>query len=327
MTALSALRAAQRHAVDTLSKALCGRRLHHAYLLAGPLEAGGLELAEAVAASLVCSARREEDACEECAACRKAAGGNHPDIHRLTSGDKANISIDAVRYLDDRLALAAVEAGTKVVIIEEADRMTRDAQNAILKTLEEPLGVTCFLLVTARVRTLLTTVRSRCLTVRIAPLPRLGAWKSLEEAGVAANLARPLAALVGSNFERAQALVDLGAGEIHAGLRRALAPNARLGDILATAADLGSDRERTELALAFLEVEVRDRLATANGAGDEQLYLDPASLTPALPGSRLRDAAERLQTLRRLKALNINRTMSLENVLLALAGAVSEGSP
>lgn len=329
MTALSSLRAAQPHAVDTLSKALCGSRMYHAYLLAGPREAGGLEVAEAFAASLLCSDRRQEDACGECAGCRKAAGGNHPDMHRLNSGDKVNISIDAVRYLETRLALAAAESTTKVVIIEEADRMTRDAQNALLKTLEEPPGATCFLLVTSRVRTLLSTVRSRSQTVRIAPLSRVGAWKKLEEAGIAANLARPLAALVGSNSERAQALVELGAEEVYAGLRRALAPNSRHGDILAMAADIGSDRERTELALSLLEVEIRDRLATANGAADEQLYLDPASLAPALPGSRLRDAAVRLQRLRQLKAFNINRTMSLENVLLALAGAgrVAEKNP
>jgi DNA polymerase-3 subunit delta' len=319
MVALSSLRSEQPHVVEVLSTAVSSDRLHHAYLLAGPEEAGAAAFASALASSLVCNDRQEADGCGECAACRKHAGGNHPDVIQVAPDEKGKISIDTVRALSSRLSLRAAESETKVAIIEQADAMKPPAQNALLKTLEEPPGATCFLLTTARVRMMLPTVRSRCQTLRLAPRRREGAWQALVDAGLDNDVARPLAALVGPDIARAQALVDKGADEIVASLHQALAVDASLAGIIHIAGDLGADRERADLALAILEVEVRDRLARARGAGDDLLYTESDS---EVTTDRLSAAAERLMDIRRFRVLNINRTMALETVLLAVTGHV-----
>jgi DNA polymerase-3 subunit delta' len=317
MMALSSLRSEQPHAVGVLATAVSSERMHHAYLLAGPEEAGADRLAAAVAASLVCTDRRDVDACGACAGCRKQAGGNHPDVIFVAPDDKGNIGIDTIRALSGRLALRAAESAIKVAILERADGMKPPAQNALLKTLEEPPGATCFLLTSARVRMLLPTVRSRCQTVRLAPRPREGAWRTLVEAGFTPEVARPIAALVGPDTTRAQSMLDRGAEEIVSNLRQALRADTPLGDLIRIAGDLGADRDRADLALAFLEVEVRDRLARAHGATSELLFTEPDASVPA---THLSAAAERLTEVRRFRAINANRTLALENILLAAAG-------
>ena len=326
MPRLSELRATQPHAVEVFEAAVQSGRLHHAYILAGPVEAGADHLASALAASLVCTSRKGPDGCGECPGCRKAMSGTHPDILRVAPDEKGGISIDAIRLLSGRLSLKAAEAPTKVVIITQADAMNPAAQNALLKTLEEPPGATCFLLTTARWRALLPTVRSRSLTLRLAPLPRLGAWQTLVDAGLSPEVARPLAALVGPDIERGRELVDQGAAEILTSLAAALAPNASLETLLSVAADLGADKQRAELALELLEVEVRDRLARVHSTSPETLYLEappPAAPTPEL-AQRLALAAERLQELRRARAWNLNRTLGLESLLMLLTGRLQD---
>ena len=327
MHRLSELQAKQPHAVEALAAAVQSGRLHHAYILAGPPEAGGDLLAATVAASLVCTNRQASDACGDCAGCRKTASGNHPDILKVTPDEKGAISIDAIRVLASRLSLKAAEAMIKVAVVLEADAMTPAAQNALLKTLEEPPGATCFLLTTSRWRSLLPTVRSRSLTLRLAPLPRLGAWQALVSAGMTPDLARPLAALVGPDAVRGRGLVEQGAPEILSSLKTALSPDASLETLLGIAADLGADRQRTELALAILEVELRDRLAQVHRSSPESLYLEVSPCTPAGAGpvaDRLTLAAERLQELRRVRSLNINRTLSLESLLMLITGRLDD---
>jgi hypothetical protein len=112
-------------------------------------------------------------------------------------------------------------------------------------------------------------------------------------------------------------MLDRGAEEIVSNLRQALRADTPLGDLIRIAGDLGADRDRADLALAFLEVEVRDRLARAHGATSELLFTEPDASVPA---THLSAAAERLTEVRRFRAINANRTLALENILLAAAG-------
>ena len=320
MSTLAELSATQPRVASVLSAALASGRMHHAYLLVGPEEAAGKRVAQAVARALVCNERRGSDGCGECSACRKLASGNHPDVITVTPNDKGVIAIDAIREAAARLGLVAAEALTKVVVIERADLATPQAQNALLKTLEEPPGPTCFLLTATRLRALLPTVRSRSLTLRLAPRDRQTAWRELAAAGTSEGLARALGPLVGADIERAQELGADGAEEILEVLRRALGEGASAIDRVTAAADLGQNRERADLALAMLEVVLRDALARKHGAADEQLY---APVTRDFSGPKLALAVERLQELRRLVALHVNRTLAIESVLAAL---VREGA-
>lgn len=177
----------------------------HAVLLAGPPSVGKTTLALDLASALLCRAEDPADRpCGECRGCRRVASGNHPDLHRLApEGPGAQIKIGAsenpdpgtIRWLISELALLPMEGGARVAILEHAERLNEAAQQALLKTLEEPpAGVTIVLCADDEER-LLPTVRSRCARVRLGPVPGRdieGILGDLEltDAPTAARLAR-----------------------------------------------------------------------------------------------------------------------------------------
>ena len=135
MPTLSALAASQPRVVSVLTAALASRRLHHGYLFVEPEEGTGEALAIAMAGALVCQSPVAGDACGECAACRKHAGGNHPDVVVLRpSEEKGIITADAVREVSRRVSLKSMEGGRKVVLIVRVDLANATAQNSLLKT-------------------------------------------------------------------------------------------------------------------------------------------------------------------------------------------------
>ena len=112
----------------------------------------------------------ELDACGTCAACTRIARGVHPDVLVVTPGDTGSIRIEQVRDVVDRAAYRPFEGRRRAVIIDEADTLVAPAQNALLKTLEEPPPSSVFFLVTSRPDVLLPTVQSRCPRLRFRPL-------------------------------------------------------------------------------------------------------------------------------------------------------------
>ncbi|MEZ0310122.1 MAG: ATP-binding protein [Myxococcota bacterium] len=319
MQALTELQHNQPHAVPVLAAALRSQRLHHAYLFTSRDVGSARNLMQSFAASLVCAQRQGVDACGVCVACRKLAEGNHPDVIRLLPNDKGVIPIDAVREVTARLSLKASEAPTKVVLVERAERMNEAAQNALLKTLEEPAGPTCFLIATSRIKALAITIRSRCQHIRLATRAESTAVAELRAAhpDLDEKLARIAAALASGDTESAQATLEGGLAELDQRLSEATGDTSMRGAI-AAAADLGSEREKADLALALLEIAVRDGLAKAHGAGDNHVLGKPLDV----PSRRLAKAAAVLTELRSMQNLYVNRTLALESVLLALRGDV-----
>jgi DNA polymerase-3 subunit delta' len=112
----------------------------------------------------------ELDACGRCPACSRIARGVHPDVLILEPGDSGSIRIDPVRVVIDSAGYRPFEGRMRVVIVDQADALVAPAQNALLKTLEEPPTASMFILVTARPDALLPTVRSRCPRLRFGPL-------------------------------------------------------------------------------------------------------------------------------------------------------------
>jgi len=162
----------QRPALERVQRAVTSGRLPHALLLHGPAGVGKVHFAAAIAAALLCSARGAElQACGQCAECQLTRAGSHPDLHWLQKPeDRKTISVDQVRDLGATLAMTSMRQGYRIGIIAPAHIMTGSAQNALLKTLEEPPARTLLLLVTDRPSGLLATLRSRCQRAEI-PVP------------------------------------------------------------------------------------------------------------------------------------------------------------
>src|SRR5450432_4191217 len=167
----------------------------HAILIVGPASVGKTTLADDLAAGLLCLAPNLADRpCRACRGCRLVAGGNHPDLHRLgpegpggqvVIGDPGKPASRGVRNLVAELAYLPMEGGHRVAIVEHAERMNEDAQNALLKTLEEPPDRTTIILCADEEDRLLPTVRSRCVRLRMAPLGIRAVEELLVERGVA----------------------------------------------------------------------------------------------------------------------------------------------
>lgn len=145
--------------------------LSHAYIINGETGSGRRLLASALTKTLLCENRTEQgDACGKCKSCLQADSNNHPDIRFITH-EKASIGIDDIRdQLINDITIKPYSSSHKVYIIPDANKMTEQAQNALLKTIEEPPEYAVILLLTENAQNLLPTIISRCITLNTEPL-------------------------------------------------------------------------------------------------------------------------------------------------------------
>lgn len=228
---------------------------------------------------MLCERPRGADACGQCTACVKMETG-HPDVHVIDTDEKL-LKVDAIREGTAALQLRPTEGRFRVLIIRDADRMNPQSQNALLKTLEEPPGQAHLILTTARPRSLLVTVLSRCLKIAFMPVST-GAIAELLAArrGLSSASARVLAALSGGAPGRAfaaDAEAVLAARDRAAELDRALDPGGpgTVRAALAAAEGLNETPEEMRSTLDLLGVWLRDQLLVATrGAGEDLANAD-----------------------------------------------------
>ncbi len=268
------------HVVAALSRALAADTVAHAYLFVGPEQVGKGTLALRLAQALNCAtalthssqvvtagAATYEAAGEPCGACepcRRIAAGLHADVQTVVVEPSEEgpqhkaISVGQVREVEHAVALNPFEGRCRVVVIDPADAMNTEAQNAFLKTLEEPPGHVVFVLITARPERLLPTIRSRCQRLDFRSL----SVAAVEEALLAA----------GAEPERAQLLARLSRGRIGWALAMARDPAQmdRRAEALASARALAamSVDERMGLAERLADDFRRDRELVLSHLGD-----------------------------------------------------------
>jgi len=274
-----------RRLIDLLARSIERGALPPASIFAGPSGVGKLATALAVVQLINCqspvTSRQSPvpDACGTCAACSRIARGVHPDVLVVEPGDSGNIKMEPIRDAIDRTGFKPFEGRRRVVIIDEADALVPGAQNALLKTLEEPPPSSIFILVTARPDSLLPTVRSRCIRLWFA---EDGAVAVDEEARAVAERVLVRAAgndAVGPRLDAAKDLLtNTGRGgasdrEQLSAYLRAMASLLRDAEVLATGADERAiaNRDSREALQALSAAYRGDRGVRAFAAVDQGL--------------------------------------------------------
>lgn len=167
--------------IEYIQNAVAQNKVSHAYILNGERGSGKRMLANLFAMTLQCDNQKAE-ACGECHSCRQADSGNHPDIIRLTHEKPTSISVDDIReQINNDIMVKPYSGPYKIYIIPEADIMTVQAQNALLKTIEEPPQYAVIFLLTENAETLLPTIRSRCVMLKLKNIKNVLIKKYLME--------------------------------------------------------------------------------------------------------------------------------------------------
>lgn len=156
--------------IEHFQNAITMEKISHAYILNGPDKSGKMMLAEAFAAALQCE-KKGTEGCLECHSCRQAASHNHPDIKYLTHEKINTVSVNDIRkQINQDIVIKPYSSTYKIYIVDEAEKMTVQAQNALLKTIEEPPPYAVLLLLTTSQEAFLPTILSRCIQLKLKPL-------------------------------------------------------------------------------------------------------------------------------------------------------------
>ncbi len=256
--------------VEVLQRSLRTGKTAHSYLFEGVPGCGRKKTALTLIQAIFCTVLAD-DACGTCPSCRKVAGGSHADVHVIAPlPDKRDISIEQLREMQRTLSLRPYEAPRKACIIEPAERMSVNAANSLLKTLEEPPGDALIILLTENAGMLLPTIRSRCQLIRFAPLSPEHVLALLEQSGMDAGTASLLAPMSGGSMQRALELDN----ESLTARREAILVRLQQMDInrIATVFDaaeaLSGNRDETLELLDLLISFYRDAVHLAAGSSE-----------------------------------------------------------
>ena len=157
--------------IEHLQNAIAMDKVSHAYIINGPDKSGKMMLAEAFAMTVQCE-QGGRDACLECHSCKQALGRNQPDIIYVSHEKPNTISVDDIRtQVNNDIVIKPYSSRHKIYIIDEAEKMNVQAQNALLKTIEEPPAYAIILLLTTNADDFLPTILSRCVSLNIKAVP------------------------------------------------------------------------------------------------------------------------------------------------------------
>jgi DNA polymerase-3 subunit delta' len=269
--------AAVRRAVET-------GRPPHALLLVGPDSVGKTTLAFDLACGLLCLAPQPASRpCRECPSCRKVDNGNHPDLHLVSpEGAGQQIRIGQIQALASEMALLPLEGRFRIALIENAHRLNVDAQNALLKTLEEPPAAVVLVLAASDSAALLPTVASRCVRLRLGPVDTETIGALLAGMGLA-------------DASRGTTLGRLAGGRPGVALRLAADAEAVLvySRIARTLLDLTAADRRRRLSSQAELLEDGARLAAASSGLAADGAEDGERATPGKSGRRVSPAERR----------------------------------
>lgn len=316
----------QKEVVGSLERALSENRVGHAYIFTGPAGMGKKTIAHLFAGLLLCDAPKDGKTCGKCIPCQLFDNGSNPDFHRIDT-DEASIGVGMIRDVQGDVAIKPMYSKRKVYIVEDAAKMTEQAQNCLLKTFEEPPEYVVIMLLTANYEALLETVRSRAQhlhfkkytrdQVRQALTPILG--KEDGKAGLAIDYADGNIGL---------ALELIGSGDFSR-LREhvlELLPDVEKGKttgILEFTAFIEENRDSVGLLLDIMLLYYRDLLIMCE-TGNENMLINSDKKDMIFNNAQMRTSRgivgriDALEAARRALKQNANMQLVVDNLLISL---------
>ncbi len=311
---------------EYFERTLANGQISHAYILTGEAGMGRKTLAKAFAMTLLCE-EEGKDPCGKCHSCIQFLSDNHPDVIYVRH-EKDSIGVDDIReQINNTVQIKPYSSAYKIYIVDEAEKMTVQAQNALLKTLEEPPSYAVIFLLTTRADSFLPTILSRCITLKLKPLydgiirdylmNKLSVPKS--EADICTAFAR-------GNLGKA---ISLASSEEFAAMRRvvmALLKNVRSMDIAEMQEMIKQWKDNKldmEECLDFMQLWYRDVLmfkATQDTAGfifkDEYRYIKETADTSSFHG--IEEILEAIEKAKKRLDANVNFELTMELMLLTI---------
>lgn len=326
--------AGHQQIVQTLMNAVSSDHVVHAYLFAGPIGVGKETTAMAFARALLCSQAAAGDACGACRDCRQVASQNHPDLFTLQP-EGASIKIEQVRGMLRRIPFRSYQGGRKVFLIQQAELMTVDAANCLLKTLEEPPGNTVIILVSDQPQSLLPTILSRCQICSFKSIPLPDLIRGLVTLhGLDQEKAGLTAVMAGGSMGKALAYA---AGTFQAEQVQAFSlahdlAGANSCEVLMMAGQIAEQKGKVSAILEILKCWYRDLLVfKLTGENGLLYYLDHVETVKRSAGGfetgQLLQILEEIETTRKKIEANANTRLALEILFLHLAGTATGLKP
>ncbi len=309
--------AAGSEALNALRRDFAQGRLAHATLITGDAGVGKRTFSHLLAQGLLCSADGGDKPCGQCRDCRRFLARTHPDALFPAPGPREKtLKIDALREMIDALSRHSLEGGRRVVVLDNAERMTPQAQNCLLKTLEDGAEDTWFFLTADQESAVLPTVRSRCRCVRVQPWSAERIEAELIRRGVPRDRAGSLSRFCEGSLGRAlQMEKDETYWAARDTVRKGFLAVRCPADLPGAAQVLKDQKDNGERLLDILEQEIRALLtAKAEGAAADM----PPGWENA-SASSLRRILEAVLTARRQRYFNVGWAALSEGLMQTIS--------
>ena len=312
---------------EHMQAAIRDKKPFHAYLFQGEEGVGKEALARTFAAGLQCRSESADKPCKECVSCRQMESGNQPDVIWVTR-EKASLGVDEIReQLCNTMDIKPFSSPYKIYLVPEAEKMTEAAQNALLKTIEEPPEYGIVILMTSNISALLPTIQSRCLTMEFRPLSTAVVESYVKEhCQVPDYQARASAAFAQGNLGKAMRYAkseDFIERKDHIISLLRHVEQMDLSEMLAVIKDLGTRKDEVRDYIDLMVLWYRDVLLFKATKGINQLlFQDEASYISREASHRSYEKIEEiLQAFEKAKVrlrANVNFDITMELMLLAL---------
>ena len=312
---------------EHMQAAIRDKKPFHAYLFQGEEGVGKEALARTFAAGLQCQSESADKPCKECVSCRQMESGNQPDVIWVTR-EKASLGVDEIReQLCNTMDIKPFSSPYKIYLVPEAEKMTEAAQNALLKTIEEPPEYGIVILMTSNISALLPTIQSRSLTMEFRPLSTAVVESYVKEhCQVPDYQARASAAFAQGNLGKAMRYAkseDFIERKDHIISLLRHVEQMDLSEMLAVIKDLGTRKDEVRDYIDLMVLWYRDVLLFKSTKDINQLlFQDEASYISREASHRSYEKIEEiLQAFEKAKVrlrANVNFDITMELMLLTL---------